>query len=63
MLTLNSPVPTVNKLEPVAGKKAYTKKKLPEEKIRQLYYEGIGYKAIASWLKKTQSIDVSVMTI
>lgn len=66
MLTLNKEPPTVNNFvlrSRFKGRpKTYKKWVLPEGRIKQLYEEGEGYKAIATLLKK-EGFDISHMTI
>ena len=63
MSTLNPPSLTVDKFRPRGRPKAYNKRLLPDEKIKQLHKGGMGPKAIATLLKREQGIDVSYKTI
>ena len=63
MSTLNSPSLTVDNFRPQGRPKTYKKKILPEGQIRQFHNEGMGPKAIATKLKREQSIAVSYKTI
>lgn len=63
MSTLNPPSVTVDKFRPRGRPKTYKKHSLPDDKIRQLHKEGMGTKAIATYLKTELGIDVSYKTI
>ena len=58
----NEPSVTMDNFRPRGRPKAYEKRELPEELIRQLSSEGMGSRAIASTLKK-RAIIVSYKTI
>jgi hypothetical protein len=54
---------TVDIIRPRIGKRGPKKKELPNEEIKQLHQDGMGAKAIASWLKRELGIEVSYKTI
>ena len=53
----------VDNFKPRGRPKTYKKRPLPEDKIKQLQGEGLGAKAIATWLKGEQGIIVSYKTV
>ena len=63
MSTLNSPSVTVDNFRPRGRPKTYKKDILPDNKIKYLHEEGMGAKAIATWLKREEGIDVSYKTV
>ncbi len=63
MSTLNPPSVKVDNFRPRGRPKTYRKLQLPDDKIKQLYQEGLGAKAIASQLERERGIDVSYKTI
>lgn len=63
MSTLNSPTLEVDKFRPTGRPKTDKKLSLPDDKIKQLYKDGMGARAIATKLKKEEGIDVSYKTI
>jgi hypothetical protein len=63
MSTLNSTSPTVDNFRWMGRPKVYKKRLLPEDKINQLNKEGIGAKAIATYLKTEADIFVSYKTV
>ena len=63
MSTLNPTSLEVDKFRPRGRQKAYKKRLLPNDKIKQLHKEGMGAKAIATQLKRERGMVVSYKTI
>ena len=63
MSTLKEKPAKVDNFKVRGRPKTYKKRQLPEDRIKQLHKEGMGTKAIATYLKREQSITVSYKTI
>jgi len=61
--TLKDEKSTVDIIRPRIGKRGPRKMELPEEKIKRLYNDAMGAKAIATHLKREHGIHVSYKTI